>query len=209
MKNPVLKMSAPFFPAAFFALLLGLSLVSCGEKEGDAAAETTEAGKPATPAAKTPQDAYAQLVAAAKGGNYGAMYDLMDSANKHYTGMWFDLNLQQLDRMDSAERAGWMQFRNIQDPRDRFIRLVEVTPPMRDRFVNGYKVLSVDTVVAVVTQNVGSNPQITYFRWEDGGYKYTAPPESKIAPAAVQIPSQRPPQGRGAGPAGDSGANKR
>lgn len=176
--------------AALFCLLL----LSCGENKEKAQKEPAGAGEEsALPKAATPQDAYAQLVHAVKSGNYGAMYDLMDSANRHYTQMWFDLNLRQLDLMDSSERAGWEQFKNITDPRDRFIRLVEVTPPMRERFVNGYKVLSVDTVVAVVTQNPGLPPQLTYFRWEDGGYRYTSPPESRIAPAAVRVPSSDPP----------------
>lgn len=181
--------------ATLLGFLLSCSLISCGEGGDPAPAEegAKESVQSTLPKAQTPQDAYAQLVGAVKSGNYGAMYDLMDSANRHYTDMWFELNLRQLDRMDSAERAGWEQFKTIADSRDRFVRLVQVTPPMRDRFVNGYKVLSVDTVVAVVTQNVNSSPQITYFRWEDGGYKYTAPPESKIAPAAVQVPTQRPP----------------
>ncbi len=169
--------------------LTSVALIACSAEESsdsnaaDAGQETTAAVK-----AQTPAEAYAQLVAAVKTKDYGAMYDLMDSANRNYTNMWFDLNLRQLDVMDSAERAGWEQFKNISDPRTRFQRLVEVTPLMRERFIGGYKVLEADTVVAVVTQHSGHPRQITYFRYEDGGYKYTAPPESKMAPAAVRRP---------------------
>ena len=172
------------------AVLLCLMLFSCGQQEpsGQATASSEETGGKGL--AQTPQEAYARLVNSVKSGDYGAMYDLMDSANKHYTDMWFDLNLRQVNLMDSAQKAGWEQFRSITDPRKRFQRLVEVTPMMRERFTGGYKLVEADTIVAVVTQHSGQQPQITYFRWEDGGYKYTAPPESKTAPAAVktQVP---------------------
>lgn len=171
--------------------LTSLALIACSNEEPQDSGSTTDTEQQGTTAmakAQTPAEAYAQLVAAVKTKDYGAMYDLMDSANRNYTNMWFDLNLQQLDVMDSAERAGWEQFKNISDPRTRFQRLVEVTPLMRERFIGGYKIVETDTVVAVVTQHSGHPRQITYFRYEDGGYKYTAPPESKTAPAAVRRP---------------------
>lgn len=176
-------------------LLLCLVLVSCDQQESaEDAASSGTTGEGTAGLAQTPQQAYAQLVNAVKAGDYSAMYDLMDSANKHYTDMWFDLNLRQLDMMDSAQRAGWEQFRSITDPRKRFQRLVEVTPMMRERFTGGYKLVEADTIVAVVSQHSGHQPQITYFRWEDGGYKYTAPPESKTAPAAVKTQIPRSPE---------------
>lgn len=210
MGNILLKSSV--LRAILFSLLCGFSfsLLSCGEAEpGDNTTEAKKDSGAVLAKTQTAQDAYGQIVAAVETRKYGGMYDMMDSANRHYTEMWFDLNLKQLDVMDSAERAGWSQFKNISDTRNRFIRLVEVTPAMRDRFKSGYKILSVDTVVAVVTQHLGSSPQITYFRWEDGGYKYSAPPESKIAPAAVQLPAENRPDAVKKGDGSDNGANKR
>lgn len=172
------------------ALLLTVGVGACGEENGaggDPAAESEQSGQSTSVGAETPEEAYNILVNAVKQKDYGRMYDLMDSSNRHYTNMWFDLNLSQMDKMDSAERAAWSQFGSIKDPRKRFQRLVEVSPMMRERFVGGYKVVNVDTVVAVVTQHAGHNRQITYFRLEDGEYKYTAPPESKVAPAAVKV----------------------
>ena len=135
----------------------------------------------------TPQEAYATLVAAAEKGDFGLMYDLMDSSAKSNWQIFVEVSRAQLDRLDSAEQAKWRSLEGVTDMRDVFYRYAAMTPQMWDHYRGGYQLLKIDTIAVVVARQRDGQPSVEYFRWENGGYRKTRSPEGYAVPTVERV----------------------
>lgn len=183
-------------------LLASLCLTGCSETE-----EKEDAPQGFVPPA-TPQEAYSALVGAAERGDFGAMYDMMDSSAKSNWQVFVEVSRAQMDRLDPAEQKKWRSIEGVQDMREIFYRYASMTPQMWDHYTGDHRLLKVDTVAVVVVLQKDGQPSVEYFKWEDGGYRKTRSPEGYTAPTVERVAPATPP-GSVPPPAGVPDANKR
>ena len=152
-----------------------------------------KAGNDSALPSSSAEEAYATQIAAAEAGDFGRMYDLMDSGAKANWALFVEVNRAQIDRLDSLERLKWLSLSGVKDMRDIFYQYASMTPAMWDHYLGGHKVLKVDTVVAVVVMERDGQVGVEYFREENGAYRKTRSPEAYTRPTVERIAPQGPP----------------
>ena len=178
-------------PASLFVLLLA-GQVGCDE----AIEQTDSSPNGATSSSsspQTPEDAYAAIAFAVEKRDFGAMYDMMDSAYRRYWSMMVQVNRQQADRMDSVEGAKWKRLIGVEDMREAFIQYMTESPAWWSHYAGGYRHIRTDSLVMVITHHQNGVPMATYYRYEAGSYRMTPPPEAQVSAAMERVPRQRPP----------------
>jgi len=166
---------------------------ACSKEEPSTETKATASATSPT----SPDAAYKTIVAAAERQDFGTMYDMLDSAYKQYWRMMVNANVSQIDRLDSVEALRWTQIKGMTDMRKAFIAYMTMTPAMWAHYRGSFQINHVDTIVRVVASHSGGQPQATYYRWENGSYRMTAPPEAIVAPAIERVPTgeSAPPTG--------------
>jgi hypothetical protein len=138
-----------------------------------------------------PRQGYAAWAKAASAGDGAKMYELLDSGQ----------------RADMGRVAqDWATRHDLQglSAHDAFVRMIDSSRQVTEQFSGDYDVLEVDTFYAVTVRHVGKPVDVVMFRWEDGGYRFTAPPNRFTAAAKYPAPAVVPP----AGGAADSAAKE-
>ncbi|MGE3803010.1 MAG: hypothetical protein AB7H80_18480 [Candidatus Kapaibacterium sp.] len=179
-------MKRMFFPQLFVGVVFIALFGGCSE--GDSAN-----GNGLSVPASTPLEAYNSLISAASSGDFGVMYDLMDSGAKANWQIFVEVSRAQVDRLDSAEQAKWRSLEGVKDMRDIFYRYASMTPAMWDHYVGGFQLLRVDTVVSIVVMERDGQASVEYFRWENGAYRKTRSPEAYARPSVERVAPQAPP----------------
>ncbi len=145
---------------------------------------------------ETPYEAYSKLANAAAQADFGYMYDVLDSTSRGQVGMMIDLQLQQLDKLPESERVKWEQLKGLEG-KEAFVKMVDLNRVMMtSRFRGAFEILDVDTIVVVKVKHVDQNPDVAYFKWEDGRYRFTPPPRPPSEPAALRVNPPAPPNAK-------------
>jgi hypothetical protein len=123
-----------------------------------------------------PKKAYAELVRAAHAGDGAGMYDALDQASRDQFGEAVAMMQANQGVMPGEQQAMWDSVKGLKG-KDAFVKMVELNPEMMTSPLKGdYEVLKVDTVVVLSIKHESRPAELTYMRWENGGWRVTSPP---------------------------------